>query len=197
MFLDMNFEPYIIAFISLFVAIDPIGLIPLFLGTTEGAETKELKIIAWQATLTSAIIAILFLLLGKIIFYFLRISVQDFQIAGGLILFILAAKDFLGLNHINTKAKSLGIVPLGTPLIAGPALITTLLILVDGVGFTPSLIALCLNLILVFLSFGFARLIARKTGNSILTAFSKIIALLLAAIAIHMIRLGMGVHFSV
>ncbi len=187
----LSLEPYILAFISLFVAIDPIGLIPLFIGITEGLENKSLKIIAWHATRTSAAIAVFFLLVGKIVFYFLGITVQDFQIAGGLILFALASKDLLGFVSGPTSGASLGIVPLGTPLIAGPALITALLILVDGVGMIPALVALSLNLLLVILSFRFARFISRKLGISTLQAFSKIIALLLAAIAIHMIRLGL------
>jgi multiple antibiotic resistance protein len=87
-------------------------------------------------------------------------------------------------------ADDFGVVPLGMPLIAGPAAITTLLLLDQTVGLTPTLIALGANLVLVVMAFAFAERLARMIGTTGLRAISKIISLLLAAIAINMIRRG-------
>src|SRR5512140_2746924 len=119
-------EKLLQAFIPLFVAIDPVGLAAIFLGLGQGVARKQRQRIARQATLTGGGVALAFLFLGANIFRALGISVSDFQIVGGLILFVLAARDLL--LPVAEGAKMPGefdIVLLGMPLIAGPALITT------------------------------------------------------------------------
>lgn len=186
-------QDLIYAFIPLFVAIDPIGLIPVFLAISKNIESRRLNFIVRQATLTAAIIAVLFVFLGRLIFMYLGITVADFQVAGGLILLALASKELLGGNHPSNIPRDIGIVPLGVPLIAGPAAITTLLILIDSVGIGPTITALTLNLILVYLAFHYSSLLKKLVGIAGLRAISKIIALLLAAIAVHMIRHGIQI----
>lgn len=88
-------ERLMLAFIPLFVAIDPVGLIPLYLGMTESVDIDSRRRIARLATITAAIVAIGFVFLGQFIFTALGITVSDFQIAGGLILFILASSELL------------------------------------------------------------------------------------------------------
>ncbi|HEY0945096.1 MAG TPA: MarC family protein [Opitutaceae bacterium] len=180
------------AFIPLFVAIDPIGLAAIF--TALGASTPPAarRRIAHQATWTGGLVALGFLLLGQGIFTTLGITVGDFQIAGGLILFILAARD---LTHSAAErppqlAEDFGVVPLGMPLIAGPALIATLLLLARTLGLTVTLVALAVNLVLVALAFAYADRLTRVIGETGMRAISKIISLLLAAIAVNMIRRG-------
>jgi len=187
-------QDILMAFIPLFVAIDPIGLIPLFLGISHGIEPNQLKVIVKQATWTAAIVAIGFVFLGHLIFTSLHITVTDFQIAGGLILFALASRDLLVMNEPTLLRADIGVVPLGVPLITGPAAITTLLILIDTVGLGLTLISLTINLILVYLAFRFGRRISEWIGITGLRAVSKIISLLLAAIAIHMIRQSLMGH---
>src|ERR1700757_125939 len=95
-------------------------------------------------------VAIGFIFLGKIIFAALGITVADFQVAGGLILLGLAGRELLGLGpHDRGGSDEFGVVPLGMPLIAGPALLTALLILVDTVGLLFPLLSLLINLALV------------------------------------------------
>ena len=134
-----------------------------------------------------------FLLLGKSIFAALGISVGDFQIAGGLILFILAAKDLVQSAAEPEKLpEDFGVVPLGMPLIAGPASITTLLVLAqnEAIGLVVTLVALAVNLFLVVLALHYSEWLGRKVGATGMRAISKIIAMLLAAIAVSMIRQG-------
>jgi multiple antibiotic resistance protein len=186
-------EKFLQAFIPLFVAIDPIGLAAIFLGLGQGVMHEQRQRIARQATLTGGGVALLFLFLGANIFKALGISASDFQIAGGLILFILAARDLIHSAAEPEKLPSdFGVVPLGMPLIAGPALITTLILLAETRGVGIALAGLVANLVLVILAFTFSDQLGRKVGPTGLRAISKIISMLLAAIAVNMIRQGIG-----
>ena len=178
------------AFIPLFVAIDPIGLAAVFLGLGQGVPEATRKKIANQATWTGGAVALLFLFLGQSIFSALGITSSDFQIAGGLILFILAARDLVqSAAELPAKlADDFGVVPLGMPLIAGPASITTLILLAQTLGTTVALLALAANLVLVVLAFAFSDRLGRLIGATGMRAISKIVSLLLAAIAVNMIR---------
>lgn len=184
-------ERFLQAFIPIFVAIDPVGLAALFLGLGQGVAHEERQHIARQATLTGGVIALAFLFLGQNIFRALGISVSDFRIAGGLVLFVIAARD---LTHSAAEPEKLpadfGVVPLGMPLIAGPALITTLILLAQSHGTALTLSALVVNLVLVVMAFAGSERLGRVIGATGLRAISKIISMLLAAIAVNMIRQG-------
>ncbi|MDB6094202.1 MAG: multiple antibiotic resistance (MarC)-related protein [Verrucomicrobia bacterium] len=185
-------ENFLKAFIPLFVAIDPIGLAAVFLAMSAGVPIERRKKIANQAAWTGGLVALLFLFLGQTIFTALGITVSDFQIAGGLILFILAARDLIhsAAEEPAKLADDFGVVPLGMPLIAGPASITTLILLAQSIGWMVTLVALVANLVLVVLAFAYSDLIGRKIRPTGMRAISKIISMLLAAIAVSMIRQG-------
>jgi multiple antibiotic resistance protein len=186
-------QRFLKAFIPLFVAIDPIGLAAVFLAMGTGVPAERRKKIATQATWTGGLVALLFLLLGQTIFAALGITVNDFQIAGGLILFIIAAKDLVQSAAIpEAVPEDFGVVPLGMPLIAGPASITTLLVLAETktIGLAITLAALAVNLVLVILAFAYSDWLGRKIRATGMRAISKIVSLLLAAIAVNMIRQG-------
>ncbi|MDF9827695.1 multiple antibiotic resistance protein [Ereboglobus sp. PH5-5] len=187
-------EKFLKAFIPLFVAMDPIGLAALYLGFTPLIPMEKRKRITRQAILTGAGVALLFLFLGQAIFRALYITPGDFQIAGGLILLILAARDLLTSSESapQTLSEDFGVVPLGMPLIAGPAVIATLFICVDMVGFVMTLAALAANLALVVLALAWSDKLGKLIGITGMKAISKIISMLLAAIAISMIRQGLN-----
>lgn len=183
---------FIQAFIPLFVAIDPIGLAAIFLGLGQNVAQERRQKIADQAIWTGGLVALGFLFLGQSVFAALGISVSDFQIAGGLILFLLAARDLLQSAAEPEKLPDdFGVVPLGMPLIAGPASITTLLIIAQTSGVVIALSALALNLLLVVLALHYSDWLGRKIGATGMRAISKIISMLLAAIAVAMIRHGL------
>jgi len=186
-------EKFLKAFIPLFVAIDPIGLAAVFLSLGRDVPEVTRKKIARQATLTGGAVALLFLFLGQTIFAALGITSGDFQIAGGLILFILAARELMqsAAEERPKLADDFGVVPLGMPLIAGPASITTLILLAQTVGVNWALVALAANLVLVVLALAGSDRLGQLIGVTGLRALSKIIALLLAAIAVNMIRHGL------
>lgn len=186
-------ERFVHAFIPLFVAIDPIGLAAIFLGLGHNVPTARRQQIATQATWTGGLVALGFLFLGQSVFKALGISVSDFQIAGGLILFVLAGRDLIQpATEPEKLPEDFGVVPLGMPLIAGPASITTLLVLAQNraVGVIATLVALAVNLGLVAFALHYSSWLGRRIGPTGMRAISKIVSLLLAAIAVSMIRDG-------
>ena len=184
-------EKFFLAFIPIFVAIDPIGLVALFMGLGTHSASEHRSKQALLGIFTGFCVSVGFIFLGKIVFSALNITVADFQVAGGLILLVLAGRELIGIGSDNrTGVHEFGIVPLGMPLIAGPALLTALLILVDTVGVIFTLISLVINLAIVALALCQASRVARLLGNQGLRGVSKLIALLLAAIAVSLIRRG-------
>ena len=185
------FEKFLLAFIPLFVAIDPIGLVAIFMGFAPNATGEHRQRQGLLAVFTGLGVAIGFIFLGKAIFSALGISVADFQVAGGLILLGLAVRDLMGFNEDpRSGSVDFGVVPLGMPLIAGPALLTALLLLMDSVGALYTILSLLVNLLLVEIGFRYAQRIEGLLGKQGLKGVSKLIALLLAAIAVSLIRRG-------
>jgi multiple antibiotic resistance protein len=184
-------EKFFLAFIPVFVAIDPIGLVAIFMGLGTTASREDRKRQAYLGIFTALCVAIGFIFLGKIIFTALGITVADFQVAGGLILLVLAVRELVTFGSLDRGGSDeFGVVPLGMPLIAGPALLTALLILVDTVGLLFTLLSLLVNLALVAIALCNADRFTRWMGKQGLRGVSKIIALLLAAIAVSLIRRG-------
>jgi multiple antibiotic resistance protein len=183
----------ILSLIPLFVAIDPIGIIPMYLSLTTGLDHEERKKVARQSILTACVIGIIFVFTGKIIFKILGITFSDFAIAGGLLLFTFSILELLREETQPIKKRyrtSLGVFPIGTPLIVGPALLTTLIILVDAQGFISTLVAFGLNLLILGIALLKADFILSIIGESGARAFAKIMSILLAAIGIMMVRRG-------
>lgn len=186
-------ESFALAFIPLFVAMEPIGLLPIYLSMTRGMDERQKRSVLSYSVVTAAAITIAFLMVGRAIFLALGITISDFQIAGGLILLSIAIVDIVHTSRGVTLAPAsigVGIVPIGTPLIAGPAALTTILMLSDLYGFTVTLSALLVNLLFIWLVFMFAEKIVGYIGENGAMGVSKVISLLLAAIAVMMIRRG-------
>lgn len=184
-------QKFFLAFIPVFVAVDPLGLVAVFIGLGTNASPEHRQRQAFLGIFTGFCVAIGFIFLGKAIFAALGITVADFQVAGGLILLLLAVRELVGIGpHSHTESDEFGVVPLGMPLIAGPALLTALLILADSVGIVFTLISLVINLALVAIALCNADRFTRWMGRQGLRGVSKIVALLLAAIAVSLIRRG-------
>jgi multiple antibiotic resistance protein len=189
---------FVLSFIPLFVAIDVLGLVPIFLSLTGKMNPQEKKKLITDATLTALAVALIFLFGGRMIFNFLGITENDFRVGGGIVLLVLAIVDLVFSGEENrTPQTSVGVVPIGIPLIIGPAVLTTLLIVVDAYGYMAAVIALLTNLFLVWLIFRYSNLIIRVIGEAGSKAFAKVAALFMAAIAVMMIRLGLTGMLSV
>lgn len=187
-------EPFILTFIPIFVAVDAIGNIPLFISLVEGLTKEQRQRIITDSVTTATAVAILFMFVGKWVLRFIGITVSDFQIAGGLLLFVIAVRLLLpGTSKIllsNGRDKDIGVFPLGTPLITGPAVLTTTLMMLDSFGMTYTFVSLVLNMIFAWLTLLKADTIMKFMGSSGTRAFSKIMYILLAAIAVMMVRRG-------
>ena len=178
-------------FIPLFVATNIFMLLPIFISLTKEMSLQKRRVVIRDSILTAFIVSSLFFALGEVIFKIIGITADDFKIAGGLLLLIIAILDIT--RHIEEKLKpdiKLGVVPIGVPLIVGPAVLTNILLLVDHYGILPTVIALVLNLIIVWISLINAERITRLVGKGGILGIAKVMALLLASIAIMMIRIG-------
>ena len=188
-------EPYILTFVPIFVAVDAIGNIPLFVSLVEGDTKKQKDKIIVDSVTTATAVAIVFMFVGKWVLNLLGITVFDFQIAGGILLFVIAVRLLLpgaqkGLLS-NGHDKDVGVFPLGTPLITGPAVLTTTLMMLDSHGLSATFVSLVINMLIVWLTLVKADAIMRLMGASGTRAFAKIMYILLAAIGVMMVRRGM------
>lgn len=189
----------LLAFIPIFVAIDPFGNIPFFLSITRGLAREEAQKLVWQAIITALFVGLTFGFAGHWILQVMGIAPSDFQIAGGILLFIFSVQEILGSTVKKPDGKAadrlLGVVPLGIPLIAGPALMTTLLILHDLHSYSTITMALIMNLAIIAFLFLNADTIVKHVGEATAKAATKITAIFLAAIGIMMIRKGILAGF--
>ena len=181
-------------FVFLFFAMDAVGNLPIFLALTQEISPKHRRQTANLATLTAFGIGVGFVALGKAIFSLLGIEVCDFLMAGGIILLILAVKDLVTGRIVETgdssTSESVGVVPLGTPLVVGPAVLAGLLLLIGQHHIAIVLSSLIVNLVIQWVLFRQATRIVAFLGRTGVNAISKIVMLLLAAIAVKMIREG-------
>lgn len=178
-------------FIPLFVAMNVFMLLPIFISLTKEMVKAKKRIVIRDSILTAIVVSFLFIALGEIIFRILGITADDFKIAGGLVLLIFAVRDLTHSGDERMKPDlKVGVVPIGVPLIVGPAVLTNILLLVDHFGIVSTIIGLLLNLLIVWISLMNAERMIRFFGKGGITGISKVMALLLAAIAIMMIRIG-------
>lgn len=181
----------LLAFIPLFVAVDAIGTLPIFMAFTQGTATSGRRTIILQSMLTAGILTLLFVFLGRAIFGALGIEMGDFMIAGGVVLFSIALLDIVsGEKKLRRPVRDMGVVPLGTPLIAGPAVLTTTLISVGQYGLVPTIISAAVNIGLAGAIFTLGGTFHRLLGSAGSKALGKVTSLFLAAIAVMMIRRG-------
>ncbi len=186
-------ESFWLCFIPLFVAVDVIGVLPLYLALAEGLSASQRQRVLVQSVGTALVVALLFLFGGRALFGMLGISIADFMIAGGALLFALALSDMLLAPEMSRRRgdpTTLGAVPLGVPLMVGPAVLTTIILLADQYGVVPTVAAIFANLLLAGGVLWFSEGMTRALGRNGIRIASKVANLILAAIGVHMVRLG-------
>ena len=194
----MDIHDYVESFLPLFVAINVPGILPMYLGLTEELPPAGRRRLTFQAVLTAAILAVLILFAGRLLFTLLGITVNDLRVGGGLILLVLSISSLIFGDYRRRdpsagegeEDSSAGVVPLGIPLIMGPAAITSVLVSQQAYGYLVTLVALAANMALVFLALAFAPLVAKVVGPAANRAIAKVASLFLAAISVAMIRAG-------
>ncbi len=181
-----------LCFVPLFVAVDAIGILPIFLGLTAGLSRVERQRIVRQSVATATVVGIGFLFLGQGVLRLLGITVSDFMIGGGLLLLALAMLDLLTVakQSYSPDKETLGAVPIGVPLICGPAVLTTTLLLANQFGWLWTTVALVSNLLLAGLILAHASYLEDLLGHAGSRTISKVVCVILAAFAVMMIRKG-------
>ena len=184
-------ETFLLAFLPLFVAVDVFGVLPLFVGLTEHLDSAGRKRLTGQATITAFAISLVFLVAGKMLFEFLGITESDFRVGGGVVLLVLAVNDLLfSAEEKRTPGSMPGVVPIGIPLIMGPAALTTIIIIVQTYGYLWAIGSLLANMVVVWLVFSESSRITHAIGKPGSRAIAKVAALFLSGIAVMMIRSG-------
>jgi len=183
-----------LCFVPLFVAVDAVGVLPLFISLTEGIEQAQLKKVVVQSVITASTVALVFLVFGPLLLRFMGITVSDFMIAGGILLFAIALSDLLTgeKRHHLIDHGCLGAVPIGVPLITGPGVLTTCILLVGIYGRVLTSAAVLANVALAGVIFAFSAPITRIIGRTGAKTLSKVASLLLAAFAVMLIRKGIA-----
>jgi len=194
-------ELFFKTFIFYFIVIDPIGSTPIFLVVTDHLDVKEKTKTALHGTFIATLILLFFGLLGNSILAYLKISFPAFTIAGGIILFIIALEMLFDKRHqrreesTNFTSDKLSIFPLATPLLAGPAAITSVIVSVTATGndFTNQaigMLALIAATLVTFIILFIAAKSEKIINKRIISVFSRIVAIILAGLSIQYILDG-------
>lgn len=174
---------------ALFIILDPIGLIPVYMSVTQDYDAGERLRMLSRATLVALILILLFTFAGTGILKFFGITVNDFRIAGGVLLLVIALR-IINEAHYGAPNGGSGVVPLAVPLLVGPGAITTTIVLIGSYGLWITFTAVLITFAIMFIIFryvNFLYVILGKTGSDVV---AKLMGMLLAAIAIQFIRQG-------
>ena len=183
---------FILTFVPLFIVMDPLGNLPFIISLSEGMSGRERRKMIYVAIVTATLVGLVFLFFGRFILNIMDISMGSFAIAGGLILLVLSIKYMTSGQMVELiKEEMVAVVPMGTPLISGPATITTLLLLATQFSLGMVLISFVINILVSWVVFLLSNWIVRFIGIGGLKAVSKVFSLLLAAIAVSMIFRGL------
>ncbi len=191
------------AFVTLLVILDPPGATPIFLGVLGNRSRAERTLLAWQAAATSLFVITLFALFGQFIVGYLDISMPALKGAGGLLLLLVSLELLKGNDHKDDESpkKNLALVPLGTPLLAGPGAIVTIMLFAQEVESTSMTLALALAVVgahlIIGLTLMFSTHVVSLIKESGVMLLAKVAGLLTAAIAFEMLMTGIKELFSV
>jgi multiple antibiotic resistance protein len=184
------------AFVTLLVILDPPGATPIFLGVLGNRTRAQRTLLAWQAAATSLFVITIFALFGQFIVNYLDISMPALQGAGGLLLLLVSLDLLKGHNEsdIQSAEKNLALVPLGTPLLAGPGAIVTIMLFAQDVNGSAMTVALALAVVgahlIIGLTLMFSTHVVRIIRESGVMLLAKVAGLLTAAIAFEMLMSG-------
>ena len=192
----MAFLPALLkTFFATFGVMDPVGNVPTFLSLTEKLDERARRVLGTKAVLCAGGILLVFTFLGNAILDAFHVSIESFRIAGGLVLILLGLEILFGFSLRSSKEEAtadISVVPLATPLIAGPGMVTTAVILTKEYGYLATLLGIAANLALSWLLFRHAGAIRRVLGAQGATVFAKMMGLILIAMGVEFVRIGLG-----
>lgn len=179
------------AFILLFSILDAIGSVPIFLALTSNMVEARRRV-ATHSVIIALIVLLIFASIGLTIFQFLGTTLNDFKIAGGVILFIVAVQHLTGRPSVSAKdVEEIAAFPIATPLLAGPGAISTVIILsTPPYSYPLAIVVILLNSLVAWAILVRSEMIYRVLGSSGTKVMTRIMGLLIAAIAVSFIRSG-------
>ncbi|MDA9597400.1 MarC family protein [Candidatus Pelagibacter sp.] len=195
-------EIFVQTFFLYFIVIDPLGNTPIFLSITQSMEPKQKIKIALSATIIATIILMFFALLGSSLLSYLNISYPAFTIGGGIVLLMIAIEMLFDKRQqrkevdIDFNSDNVSVFPLATPIIAGPAAITSVIVSVSDIGVnftnqTSGMLALVSVLFLTFIIFFIASKFSRIINKKIISVISRVVAIILVGLSVQYILDGL------
>jgi len=183
------------ATLALFIIVDPLGNIPIFVGLTENTTEEQRKKTFNTATLVAFILLLVFSFTGQEIFAIFGISINSFEVAGGILLLIIAVRILISGFHESAESpESLGAVPIAMPLLVGPGAITTTILNLQTYGIIITILAVIIVLSITWVILRFMNGLYNVLGKTGSLVIARVMALLIAAIAVQYILTG-GTHF--
>jgi multiple antibiotic resistance protein len=190
-------------FVTLFIVVNPISALPMFLGVTQGFDAAPRRRVALTAVLVSFGVLVCFIIGGGFVLEKMGISLRSFQIAGGIILFLIALDMVRGGNYAppaaaaGDQATSVAIYPLAIPKIAGPGTMLTVVLLTDDHRFDIVQLSLTTGVLALVLAITFVVLclaapIARLIGDAGINIMSRVMGMILVALAVHTVLSALG-----
>lgn len=185
-------ESFAYAFITLFVILDPFASIPPFLTLTTKLSEEHRKSIATKASLIAGVLALVFLVTGISLLELMGISLASFKVAGGIVLGIMGLETVLGISFYKDKKEDMDSIAvlIATPLLTGPGVITSVIVLTGEVGMLFTGAAAFCALFLAWITLFNAHVLRKVAGDRVIGIFSKIMGLVLLALAIQFIKTG-------
>ncbi len=179
--------------VPVLVAMNPLTVLPFFFGMTQGMSADRSERLARKAVVTAFTVAVVITLGGQLIFRLMGITVNDLRVGGGLILLVIAIHDLIFSREQRKRREmgDVGVVPLGIPLIVGPATMTACLVLADTHGRLLVVSALVVIVGLTWLLLHHAHRLRSVLDDAVIRAVGKVMSLLLAAIAVATVRAGL------
>jgi len=179
--------------IALFVVVDPLGNVPIFIGLTKNMDKTQIQKTFQSAIITGLILLFLFAFAGQQILILFGISLSSFMVAGGLLLLIIAVRLLVagGWQEPSTSPESVGAVPIGFPLLVGPGAITTTILILQSSGIFVTIFSVLITFIIVWLILRLIHPIFRILGSNGSLVVTRLMAMFIAAIAVQYIVEGM------
>jgi len=191
-----DLDTLIYAVALLFFIFDPFASLPIFISMTKNFDDKEKEMSANRAIFVAAVLFVIFTLIGTNLLGIFGVSTDSFRVAGGIILILMAVEIIFGFNFTKQSDANVAWVIIATPILTGPGVITTAILLTSTIGIFPTLIAGVISLAVTWGLLRNAIYIVRRVGNNVIEIFSKIIGLLIAAMAVEFILRGVADWFA-
>jgi len=178
--------------VALFIVVNPLGSVPIFVSLTQDMDRQQRKRTYHLAILTGLILLAFFALVGQNVLILFGISLDSFMIAGGILLLIVAVKLLVigGWTENLSLSESVGAVPIGCPLLVGPGAITTAILSLQSSGILVTLLSVAITFIIVWLILRFIDPIYRVLGKNGSLVITRVMALLIASIAVQYVLEG-------